>query len=119
MTEPDQPAAPDGEQDKPTISQLDQKVDRLAEMVSRLLGGSGDSPQPSPAPAELESEPVDVGAEVRKEMDRLHAKEEARAKREKDEDAKLTDKIRQVVERPPREFKKITEKMQWVGPDDR
>ena len=120
MSEPqNEPAALTAEgEGTPTVAELDRKVDRLAEMISQLLGGGGhDAPQA--AEAAPEAEPVDVGAEVRKEMDRLHAKEEARKKKEAEDDANLTNKIRQVVEKPPREFKRATEAMGWVGPNDR
>ena len=113
--QPETPPPAEGE-GTPTVAELDKKVDHLAEMISQLLGGGG---REAPTDATPEPEPVDVGAEVRKEMDRLHAKEEARAKREAEEDSKLTDKIKKVVEKPPREFKRATERMGWVGPNDR
>ena len=120
MSEPQaEPAAPPSEgEGTPTVAELDRKVDHLAEMISQLLGGGGRGAPPDATP-EPEPEPVDVGAEVRKEMERVHAKEEARAKREAEADASLTEKIKKVTEKPPREFKKATERMGWVGPNDR
>ena len=119
MSEPqaETPAPPAEGEGTPTVAQLDQKVDRLTELVERVLGGGGhDAPQANAAP---EAEPVDVGAEVRREMQKLHEKEQRQAAKEAEDDAALTDKIKKVVEKPPREFKKATERMGWVGPNDR
>ena len=114
--QPEAPPPAEGEE-TPTVAELDKKVDHLAEMISQLLGGGGrEAPQETAAP---EAEHVDVGAEVRKEMERVHAKEEARKQREAEADSALTEKIKKVTEKPPREFKKATERMGWVGPNDR
>ena len=121
MTEPnaETPTPPSEGEGTPTVAELAQRVDQQDSKLDRvleLLGGGG---RDAPTEATPEPEPVDVGAEVRREMERLHAKEEARAKREAEDDAKLTDKIKQVTEKAPREFKRATERMGWVGPNDR
>ena len=118
MSEPqNEPAAPPAEgEGTPTVAELDRKVDHLAEMISKLLGGGGHE---APQEAAPEAPPVDIGAEVRKEHAKLKAKEEAEARKKAEDDAALTDKIRKVTEKPPREFKRATERMGWVGPNDR
>lgn len=99
--EPDHDAEPDRIR---TLDSIAEKVDKLWDM---LKGGDG------AAKAGPEPEPASIGDEVKRELARLKAAED----RKKAADAKdgriaeLEEKVKRIAEKPPKEYRKVTQRM--------
>lgn len=121
MTEVDQTVTePEPERDDEadrihSISELNAKVDALAGRLEQLF-----TRKPSRDPAEAEQS-RSVADEVKAELAKLKAAEKAKADREAERGklAELEAKVKHVTERPPREYRKSTRFMGWLGEDDK
>ena len=95
-----------------TLEKIEEKLDKLWEMVT----GGGKNAPAAPDP------PVDEGVagEIRRELARLKADEDAQRQRDSDADARMDAKIAEKVpERPPREYRRATRLMRWDTEADR
>ena len=110
-------AVADGEEATPSLAKLDEKVDRLAELVHKLLPGTGgqetagDGEGPSPA-----GRPVTVEEQVAAELDRRdrEAKAAAEAVAEKSERQELREAVAKLREKPPEPpIKRSTRLLAW------
>jgi DNA repair ATPase RecN len=92
------------------ITSLEQVLAKL----DKLLGGS-DKPGATP------EEHSPVSAEVRAELAKLKAAEDAKAREEaRDRDLnEVKQKVEKIPERRPREYRRATSLMGWVTEDDK
>lgn len=91
-----------------TLSGLADKVDSLAQSVARLArGGSRASKQ---------DESEQVAEQVRTEVGKIKAAEDRQRGRE-DRLGRLESQVKDIVERAPREYRRIT-KVMWGDTDD-
>jgi hypothetical protein len=104
--------APEGDGQAPTLSALSDKVDSLAEAVGKLLRGG----TKAPARGTKADEAEDVRAQVRDEVGKLKAAEDAESKR-RGEIESLRDQVKKLAERAPVEYRKITRWM-WGDSDE-
>lgn len=103
-TEPAAPAEPETPPEGDKVDRLEAKVDKLAEMIAGLFKG-GSKPD-----SDAEGEAASVAAEVKRELARLKAAEERKAKAdgESAKVAELEEKVKKIAEKPPREYRRIT-----------
>jgi hypothetical protein len=101
-----------GQSEHPTLPQLAERVDRLADAFERFMeGGGGQQAEPEP-------EPPDIKAEVRAAVREVQAKDKAKADREAEQQS-LADQVKDLkskVEQAPQEYKKATNAMGWNRP---
>ena len=99
--------------DEPTVKELAGKVDQILDV---LKGGHPEAGSESEPAA-----PEDTAAVVRSELAKLKAKEDAKARtdKEKADTAARLEKVEKAVEKPPREYRKVTRFMRWTGDDDK
>lgn len=97
-------------------------LDRLVKAVGELKDAITGKPQAGEtAPVQASPEPGEgIGAEVRREVEKLSAAERRRESREAHDQAHadLAAKLERVVERVPREYRRSTRWMGWVTEDD-
>ena len=92
------------------IHTLDSIAAALAELKEAVFGGS--------KKAEAEAEPASVGEEVKRELARLkQAEDRKKTAAEKDAElAGLKEQVKKLAEKPPKEYRKITQRI-W-GSDE-
>jgi len=110
------PEAPQAETPAQETAPLEQRVDNLSDKVDQILahlkpGGSEAGTETDPEPA------ADVAAEVRAELAKLKSAEQAKAKRDQDKadtESRLAAVEDKVKEKPPMEYRKVTNWMGWT-----
>ena len=109
-TETEQETSTPEPQGEDRVSRLEDKVDHLIEQVKGLFTGGGKT--------EAEAEPQSVGEEIKRELARLkQAEDRKKTTAEKDAElARLKEQVKKLAEKPPKEYRKITQRI-W-GPDE-
>lgn len=97
-----------------TLAELRSDVRDLAEAFRGLFTGRGAATPPV-------GEDGGVAAEVQAELKKLQAAEDrkARAAGQAGKVAELEATVKKLAERKPREYRRITQLMGWVGEDDK
>jgi hypothetical protein len=95
-----------------TLTGLNAKVDRLADMISNLLKGGGTKA----SRATKADDAADVAGQVRTEVERLRAEEE-RERKSSGKLAELEAKVAKITEKVPVEYRRITTLL-WGEPDE-
>ena len=111
-------AEPDGEGERiQSLTALSDKVDRLAGMVEKLVGG-GQRETPAEPAAEADGDTRAQTRQAAAEIARRKAAREARAARDAESEARLKAVEDKVREKPPAEYRRVTRFMRWEDKKD-
>jgi hypothetical protein len=99
------------------LESLESKVDGIVETLKKILHTDSET---SVETVEPEAEEPDVASQVKAELAKLKAAEDRKAKaeaRDKEMD-ELKETGAKIKEKPPREYRKVTQFMQWGDPEN-
>jgi hypothetical protein len=104
-SEPTEPGPETGETQGDRIGTLEGKVDQILDRLASLIPGH----HAEPAADETEGE-APVAEQVKAELAKLKAAEDRKARADKrdGELAELRQKVEQIREKPPKEYRKVT-----------